>query len=224
MAVSRRESQDKQCSLSPRSCTPLPAPGTFPPIRMAASSCYDICRWCYLKSFKLNPNKECGPHFIFIALHTNRALEILLNGELDVSHIIFTSGVIVQRDKTQRHEGDIRGDKCDMLLRLGVQHFSVLPELFFFFFGIESRELNSKRRKRWISFQVARSEERVHAFPLSPKLLIFWSDKKWFLTCLILSDCNCKVLEKVRGCTMDVREQKKQLSSGARVGWLKMET
>jgi len=46
--------------------------------------------------------------------------------------------------------------------------------LIFFYFGIEVGELNSKRRKRWISFQVARSEERVNAFPLNTKPLVFW--------------------------------------------------
>ena len=43
-----------------------------------------------------------------------------------------------------------------------------------FYFGIEIGELNSKRRGRWVYFQVARSEERVNAFPLSTRLLISW--------------------------------------------------
>lgn len=85
---------------SPRSFT-LWKDLVFPPIWRAALSCYDIFRWCYLKSFKLNPNKECRSLFIFIALHTNKALDILLNVELDMSHIIFTSGV---RAKLERQD------------------------------------------------------------------------------------------------------------------------
>lgn len=76
--------------------------GRFPPVEMVTLSCYDIFRWCYLKSFKLNPDKECRSHFIFNALHTNKALDILLNVELDMSHIIFTKGVIAKLERQDK--------------------------------------------------------------------------------------------------------------------------
>lgn len=84
-AVSRRELEYSKINsvFFPNVLHPM---DRFPPIGMVALSCYDIFRWCYLKSFKPNPNKECRPHFIFIALHTNKALENLLNVELDMSH------------------------------------------------------------------------------------------------------------------------------------------
>lgn len=79
-----------------------------------------------------------------------------------MSHIIFTGGVIAQFARQDTH---IKGTLKVINMICGRDWMSTVCMFFllFFYFGVEIGELNSKRRKRWISFQVARSEERVNA-------------------------------------------------------------
>lgn len=179
---------------------------------MAALSCCDIFRWCSLKSFKLNPNKECRPHFIFIALHTNKALEILLNVDLDMSHMIFTSGVIAklerQDTKTLR---DIKGDKYDMLLGLRSQRLYALPGLCRFW--IRDWEIKFREGKEKHLLSSCKEQRKSKYFPTEHDTAHFLAPcltrSDFWLTCKIISsDFNWGDLDEVKSCKMDAWNQK----------------